>query len=243
MIKEQRLYRDLAKYYDLIYSKKDYKAEVDELRKTILKYKKSKGKELLEVACGTGKHLQYLKSFFNCTGVDINKEILNIAKSRIKDVSFINANMINMNLKKKFDIITCLFSSIGYVQTYENLRKTVENFSKHLNKEGIVVIEPWFTKNSYKRGIVRINTHEDDKIKIARVSYSDIGERNLSIQNMNYLVGENGKGVKYFSEIHKLGLFETKKTLEIMKDAGFRAIYLKDGLKLKRGLYVCIKVK
>ena len=32
--------------------------------------------------------------------------------------------MIDMDLGKKFDVITCLFSSIGYVKTYSNLEQT-----------------------------------------------------------------------------------------------------------------------
>ncbi|MEI8008852.1 MAG: hypothetical protein WCI00_05715 [bacterium] len=47
------IYRELAKYYDLIYSSKDYKKEADIIHKLITKYKKTNGNALLEVACGT----------------------------------------------------------------------------------------------------------------------------------------------------------------------------------------------
>lgn len=47
------LYKELAKYYDLIYHWKNYKKETDKIKKLISRYKKSDGKALLDVACGT----------------------------------------------------------------------------------------------------------------------------------------------------------------------------------------------
>lgn len=93
------------------------------LKKLISRYKKSKGRDLLDVACGTGNHLKYLKNSFSCTGTDIDEEMLSIARKKVKGVVFKKADMTTLSLNKKFDVITCLFSSIGYVKTYANLRK------------------------------------------------------------------------------------------------------------------------
>ncbi|MFX1344099.1 MAG: methyltransferase domain-containing protein, partial [Promethearchaeota archaeon] len=73
------MYKELAKYYDLIYSWKDYRKETNKIEKLIKKYKKSDGNKLLDVACGTGKHVEYLKENFSCTGIDLNVEMINIA--------------------------------------------------------------------------------------------------------------------------------------------------------------------
>lgn len=50
---KQTPYTDLARYYDLIYSWKDYQKEAATIQRLIVKYKRSKGNDLLEVACGT----------------------------------------------------------------------------------------------------------------------------------------------------------------------------------------------
>lgn len=151
-MKKQMLYRELAKYYDLIYSFKDYKKEAVRIKAIISKYKKSEGKALLDVACGTGHHLEYLKDEFSCMGVDISNEILKVARKNIEGVVFEQADMTKLNLGKRFDVITCLFSSIGYVKTYTNLRRTIQSFAKHLKKGGVVLIEPWFTKSTFIEG-------------------------------------------------------------------------------------------
>lgn len=239
-MKKQLLYQNLAKYYDLIYSWKDYQKEVEKIEKLISKYKKSKGKELLEVACGSGHHLKYFKRKFSCTGIDLNEGILDVAEKKLKNVTFKKVDMINFKLNKKFDIITCLFSSIGYVKTYENLRKTINNFARHLKTGGVVIIEPWFTKASFRPGRPILHTYSDDNIKVARMCLSEI-RGNISILNMEYLVCERGKKIMHFNDQHELGLFEIDKTLQFMKEAGLKAKFLKNGLMKDRGLYIGVK--
>ena len=148
--------------------------------------------------------------------------------------------MIDMDLGKKFDIITCLFSSIAYVKTYVNLERTLGCFSQHLRRGGIVIIEPWFTIKVYRVGSPFILTYEDDDLKIARVHVSEI-DGDVSVMDMHYLVAERGKGVKYYVDRHELGLFEIDNTLEIMRRVGFDARYLPDGLMESRGLFIGIR--
>jgi ubiquinone/menaquinone biosynthesis C-methylase UbiE len=239
-MKKQMLYRELAKYYDLLYSFKDYKKEAVRIKALVSKYKKSEGKEFLDVACGTGHHLEYLKDEFSCMGVDISKQILEVAMKNVEGVVFKQADMTELNLGKRFDVITCLFSSIGYVKTYTNLKKTIQSFARHLKKGGVVLIEPWFTKSTFIEGSPHIHTYDGRDIKIARLCVSKT-KSNVSVQDMHYLVAERDKGVTHFVDRHILGLFEIDKTLAIMKKAGFQTKFLKRGLMKDRGLFVGVK--
>ena len=244
-MKKQMLYRELAKYYDLIYSWKDYKKETNKIKKLISKYKKSEGNELLDVACGTGQHFKFLKNSFSCTGVDVNERIVNVAKNNVKGVVFKKADMTKFNLNKKFDVITCLFSSISYAKTYKNLRKTINNFARHLKKGGIVIIEPWFTKATFKVGLPLMSTYDGKDIKIARLNVSKL-KKNVSILDMHFLIAEKNKEVKHFVDRHEVGLFEISKTIVFMKEAGFDAKFLRSGLvvdksMMDRGLFIGVK--
>ena len=239
-MKRQMLYRELAKYYDLLYSDRKYEEEARQIENLVLEYKRSNGNELLDVACGTGHHLKYLRDRFSCTGVDISEEILNVARKNVEDVVFKKADMTTLNLGKKFDVITCLFSSIGYAKTYSNLRKTIQNFSSHLKTGSVVIIEPWFTKSAFRIGSPHMTTYDGEEIKIARLCVSKI-KGNISVQDMHYLIAEKNKDVNHFVDRHELGLFEVDRTLGIMKQAGFQARFLTKGLAKERGLYVGIK--
>ena len=219
------IYTDFARYYDLVYSWKEYEKEALILKSLILHFKRSKGKELLDVACGTGKHLKYLKRWFSCTGVDINEGMLKVARKNVKGVVFKKADMVNFNLDKKFDVITCLFSSIGHAKTYANLRKTIRNFAKHLKTGGVLIFESWLTKTNFKKGLRFMTTYDGKDIKIARLNVPKaVG--NLSILEFHYLVAEKNKGIRYFVDRHELGLFDVRKTLDIMRKAGLEARFL-----------------
>jgi ubiquinone/menaquinone biosynthesis C-methylase UbiE len=112
-MKEQLLYGELARYYDKLYHWKDYTDETTKIKELIKQNRSSPGVSLLEVGCGTGHHIQHLKDTFQCTGLDLNEGILEVAKEKLPNIEFIQADMVSMSLGRKFDVITCLFSSIG----------------------------------------------------------------------------------------------------------------------------------
>ena len=235
------MYKKLAKYYDLIYHWKDYEKEAYSIKDLIKKYKKSNGSQLLDVGCGTGKHLECFIDDFSCTGIDINNEMVEVAKNKFKNAIFAQGDMIDFNLKTEFDVILCLFSSIGYVKTYSNLEKTMLNFKNHLKKGGVLIIEPWFTKSAYWVGTPGMTTYDGEDVKIARLNSTKI-EGDLSIMEMHYLIAEKDKDVIHFADTHELGLFETDKTFDFMEKAGLKGEFLKDGLMKDRGLFIGVKL-
>lgn len=234
------VFKELPQYYDLIYSWKNYRKEADIIKSLIKKHKKSDGRDLLEVACGTGKHLLYLKDSFSILATDLNKAMLSIARKNISDVTFKQADIVKLDLGKKFDVILCLFSSIGYVKTYQNLTKTIQNFAQHLKVGGVVIIEPWFTEAIYKTGLPSMTTYDGEGIKIARLCVSE--KRGiLSVMDMHYLIAEKNQKTKHFVERHELAMFDVDRVLIVMKKQGLQGMFLKNGLMKDRGLYIGIK--
>ncbi|TET28556.1 MAG: class I SAM-dependent methyltransferase [Candidatus Heimdallarchaeota archaeon] len=237
-MKKEALYKTLAKYYDLIYTWKDYEKEAEEIKKLINKYKLSSGNQLLDIACGTGSHIKYFVDDFDCWGVDLNLEMLELAKEKAPKAKFIEADMINLKLEQEFDVIVCLFSSIGYVKTEENLRKTISGFTRHLKKGGVVIIEPWLTKEIYRTGSPHMNTYDGENTKIARVNVSELKDDFISYFEMHYLVAETNKPIMHFVDKHELAMFPIDLQQEIMKENGLQVNYLKKGLFDSRGLLI-----
>jgi ubiquinone/menaquinone biosynthesis C-methylase UbiE len=239
-MKQQTIYKSLARYYDLIYSWKDYKKEAAIIRRLVSKYKKSKGNHLLEVACGTGGHARYLSRHFKVLATDISPDMLRVARKNVKGVAFQQADMTTLNLGREFDVIVCLFSSIGYLKTPANLKSTLQNFARHLKRGGIVIVEPWLTKSKFRAGQPHMTTYGDNDIQIARLCVSKV-RGDISVMDMHYLVAERNKGVTHFVDRHELGMVEPTKMLELMRGAGLQAVFAKNGLMKDRGLYIGIK--
>ena len=73
---------ETAHVYDLIYAAegKDYLAESTEVRDQIAE-RSPDVTSLLDVACGTGGHLRYLRDWFEVTGLDVDPAMLTQARS------------------------------------------------------------------------------------------------------------------------------------------------------------------
>jgi ubiquinone/menaquinone biosynthesis C-methylase UbiE len=239
-MKIQAIHGKLAKYYDKVYSYRNYLDEAVRLQNLIMKYLESGGNTLLDVACGTGLHLKYLKDDFSCTGVDISRPMLKIARKNAVGVNFKEADMKTLKLEKQFDVVTCLLSTIGYVKTQTNLERTIQNFAKHLKKGGLLLIEPSDSNAFYVKGEPRIVAYDGKETKIARVNVTKTRQV-TAILSMHIIIADRGKEASYIVDKHELGLFGINKTLKAMKDAGLKSKYLKTGLMSGRELVVGIK--
>src|SRR5205814_8265999 len=112
-----------ADLYDAIYSFYDYEGVVEKLHRMIQERKRPGGNSLLDVACGTGKHIHYLKEHYTVEGLDWDENMLAIARERNPGISFHHSDMADFDLGREFDVITCLGSAIGSVKTVPRLRQ------------------------------------------------------------------------------------------------------------------------
>jgi ubiquinone/menaquinone biosynthesis C-methylase UbiE len=224
-----------ARYYDTIYAGKDYRAEVQRLLALINTDHRSEDKQLLDVACGTGLHLQHLKEHFSVEGLDVCQELLDIARQRNPDVLFHQADMTNFGLGKQYDIVTCLFSSIGYVKTLDKLRCAIRCMTKHLLPNGLLIVEPWFTPSTWRPNTVHAQFIDEPELKIARINTSFV-EGRMSIFDLHHLIG-TPKGTEHIVEHHELGLFEIDEMRAVFKEQGLAVAYNAEGLT-GRGLFI-----
>jgi ubiquinone/menaquinone biosynthesis C-methylase UbiE len=240
VVKKQKLYNELARYYDVIYARKDYRGESAKLLRLIDRHARSDGRDLLEIACGTGRHAEHLKREFSVLATDVSNGMLKVARRNVRGVAFRRADMMTLDLGRQFDAITCLFSSIAYVRTYANLGRTLRNFSRHLKPGGVVLIEPWFTESTYRAGAPQVSTARGRDLTITRSSIAKV-QRNLSILDLRLRIAEKDKATRQVVDRHELGMFEPDRFLNSMHIAGLRARFQKQGLMKNRGLYIGVK--
>jgi ubiquinone/menaquinone biosynthesis C-methylase UbiE len=225
------------KYYDEIYASmgKDYSKEVEKAHKFIQKHKHSNGKVLLDVACGTGAHAGYLSNYYKVEGLDLDKKMLAIARKKHPKIRFHYGDMTKFDLGRRYDVVACLFSSIGYVKTKSNLQKALSAMSRHLLPGGVLLVEPWFTPKQWKPGRVGMLHVDKPDLRVVRMSYA--GQRGkVSDLEFQYLIG-TPKGIKHSTEIHKLGLFTHREYMDTFRAAGLAVIHDPNGLD-GRGLYI-----
>ena len=233
-------YERQAVFYDAIYDAqgKDYEKEAEQIKGVIEKYKKSPGNALLDVGCGTGGHFPFLRKWYSVEGLDINENMLKVARQRHPNITFSQGSMVDFNLETQFDAVTCLFSAIGYAMTVSNLQSAIKSLERHTKPGGVVVVEPWFSPDQWKEGKPAAVFVDKPDMKLARVNVSE-RRGNVSIVNFHFLVATQGN-VEHFTELHEIGLFTKKEYINAFKKAGLQTTYDPQGIT-GRGLYVGVK--
>lgn len=229
------MFSQTGRYYDKIYDFKDYQAEAQHLNDIINENLRSGGERLLDVACGTGLHIEYLSKKFNVEGLDLSPELLEIARQRNPDILFHCADMMDFDLGCRFDVVTCLFSSIGYVKTLDSLVRAIGCMTNQLVPGGILLVEPWFTPNAWHAGTVHAVLIDEPELKIARVSTSMLKDR-ISYFDLHYLIG-TPEGTEHYIEHHELGLFEIEEFRAALEGQNLEVTYDDEGL-MGRGLWI-----
>jgi SAM-dependent methyltransferase len=227
------MYSKSARYYDSIYAMKDYRAEALRLKKTIRRHHPGAG-SLLDVACGTGRYLAELRADFDVEGLDINPEFLATARARLPGVPLHEGDMTGFNLGRSFDVVACLFSSIVYVKTVENLRRAISAMADHVAPDGLLLIEPFVTPEKYWEDRVILNVSDTPNLKIVWM-YVMKRQGAMAIFDINYLIG-TPSGIEHFTEAHELGLFTHEDYAGAFKACGFGFDHDPEGL-FGRGLY------
>ena len=119
-----------SQYYDLLYSDKDYNEEVEYIDK-LIKLSTNDASTILDMGCGTGKHAELLcDKGYIVHGIDLSGSMLKIAEARRKGkeerLSFSHSSIQELNLDKKFDVVTSLFHVMSYQNSNEELIKAFE---------------------------------------------------------------------------------------------------------------------
>ncbi len=129
-------YKQFAKYYDMFYQKKDYQKEVEFLSNFI-----KNQDDVIDIGCGTGIHASLLtQKGANVDGLDLNKEMLDIAKTRLKTNLYLQ-NILELQINKKYNVIISMFAVLNHLKNKKELEKCFANFQKILKPNGKIIID------------------------------------------------------------------------------------------------------
>ena len=225
-----------AALYDAIYRGigKDYLAE-SRLVAELVRERRPDARTLLDVACGTGGHLEHLRHEFVAEGLERSRHMASLARAKLPGVTVHEGDMRRFDLGRRYDVVTCLFSSIGYMLTVEDLGSSIAAMAAHVTDGGVLVVEPWFAPEQWIDGHVVADSASEPGLAVARVCASHRQGR-VSTLDFHYTVATPA-GVDRFLERHDLGLFTRAEYDAAFRAAGRAATYVEPGLT-GRGLYV-----
>jgi SAM-dependent methyltransferase len=221
--------------YDLEYAHKDYAGECARIVE-LVRARTPDARTLVDVACGTGKHLELLRPHFDeVEGVDLDEGMLAVARERLPGVPLHHGDMRTFDLGRRFDAVTCLFSSIGFARDVDDLSAAARQLAAHVAPGGVLLVEPWITPERWIPNRPHLLAAERDDVVLARVTISGVDGRISSI-DMHYMVGTPA-GLEQFVNHLEFGLFTEDEMRAAFEGAGLDVEHDPEGL-IGRGLWI-----
>jgi 2-polyprenyl-3-methyl-5-hydroxy-6-metoxy-1,4-benzoquinol methylase len=207
---------DYLYFYSKGLTKQRTNREVDFLIK-YLKFNKTM--EILDLACGHGRHSNRLAELgYNVTGVDITKGFLDIAKEEAKqkklNVKYILEDMRKIDFKEQFDRVLLMFTAIGYFNETENLQ-VLRNIARALKHNGLLCFETFNREAMLKTYLPYIVTEKGKDLQVDIHTYD---KKTFRLYNKRIVIRDGKRKDKPFF----VRLYSPEESAKLLLKAGLK---------------------
>ena len=221
-----------ARFYDKIWGRHDYDADVKFLAYLFRKYR---CKSVIDIGCGTGNHaLRLSRLGYRVTGVDISSSMLKIAKAKDKGarIRFVQGDMKRLGKaipkSQRFDAAICLGQVFYHLMTEKHVQTFLKELRKLLKPNGLFVFNARNAKKIDEENLNKLlldHIINEEKLQLLVLTYNtrDSQDPNIIIWNPIYLIKDNNKVDLQIRE-HKLRWFEFSILKKIITENGFEII-------------------
>lgn len=235
-------YFQIAEWYDLLYVDKEiYQTEAEQVDQLIEKYKRTEGNNLLDLACGSGPHIEYWVDKYHIVGLDNNMHMIMRATKKWPQIMFVCGNMFRFSNLSNFDIVTCLYGSIGYAENIGEMKNTISCVAKCLNSGGVFILTPGEIKEHFENKMyIRSKKLDDEGIYFRKIEMVKRVDENRAIISMNHRIVKDGKPQTYKYEI-PISLFSRDDYIWALEKNGFLIEEEKNEAEFRMGTFICRK--
>jgi len=216
------LYRDLADWWPLLSTPKDYTEEAEFYARTIKNACSFVPATLLELGSGGGNNASHMKAHFQSTLVDLSPGMLKVSRQLNPECNHIEGDMRTVRLGKTFDAVF-VQDAVMYMQTKEDLYQVLETAFIHCVAGGAVLLAPDFTKETFQPS-TQHGGHDGEGRSLRYIDWVwDPNESDITyLSIMVYVLREGIDQVSCIPDRHVLGLFGQKDWLSMMTRVGFQ---------------------
>jgi len=228
-----------AKYYDLLYSDKDYEKECDFIEDIFKTLTSHNVRSIVDVSCGTGGHaIPLAKRGYKVTAFDLSEQMVRIARQKAAglDIDIRVGDMTEFAPSVEYDCCISMFDSIDYLSDYEDIVKAFGNISKMVKRNGLFIFQYWngpavlTIRPSPKRKVVK----KDDLTVIRYAEPTLMPMEQTVLVDYHIIAMKGNKVIDDFKEQHKLRFFFPLEIRHLLKTAGFELVKLCPAFDLSR---------
>ena len=187
-------------------------------------------KDYLDVACGTGNvTVRLAKHFKDIYAVDLSEDMLREAFNKLKENrikgKIICQDMTEMQLNRKFDLITSVLDSTNYITDEDDLEKYFSSVKEHLKDDGIFIFD---VNSYYKLSEIlgnNIYTYSEDDVFY---TWENVFEDDMVSMFLTFFV-KQGELYERFEEEHFERAYKEEELESALSNCGLKVINKFDG--------------
>lgn len=205
-------------FYQTILTSERLRQEIDFL---VAHAELDKPLEILDLACGHGRHANALASLgHKVTGVDINNAFLELAKREAAklncQVEYIQHDMRQLDCHNAFDRVFVLFTAIGYFDDDEN-ENVFKNIFRALKPDGIFCFDS-HNRDSYMAYFLPTSVVErEGNFMIDQRSFDSL--TGLSMTKRTVIFNQIAKTFQF-----NVRLYNPTEIIKLFKQIGFSSV-------------------
>jgi ubiquinone/menaquinone biosynthesis C-methylase UbiE len=164
---------------------------------------------------------------YDITFVDYTPEMIEEAKTVIKNVPIHLGDMRMLSLGGKYDAILAIGRSFTYMYNNQDALKTLRSFHRHLKPDGIIIIDNYevgkIDKDNYFNGIIKTKSRN---MAIKRISTIFQTRKKPAIYNWNCIYEKTvgSKQEKFHDKNHLLRGFAKDELEKLIAKSGLKFI-------------------
>lgn len=218
-------YRGFAGIYDLLMDDFDYPRWADYYMR-LLERAGVQARALCDCACGTGTmSLQFAKQGMQVTGVDISREMLELAQEKARQsgvqVQFACQDMSRLQLPKPVDAIVCACDGVNYLTTDKRVRAFFDAAYAHLRPGGALAFD---ISSPYKlRHVLGDNFFGEERDEVAYIWQNELNG-DIVDMDLTFFIRAEGDLYRRVTETHRQRAHEPERLAQLLKEAGFGKI-------------------
>lgn len=219
-----RLYSDLADWYPLLTPVGDYAEEAAFYRRLFETHCHRPPRTLLDLGSGGGHNAAHLKAFLSCTLVDLSPAMLAVSHRLNPDCEHVQGDMRSTRLGRVFDCVL-VHDAVNYMASRADLAKAITTAFEHTAAGGVALFQPDFVLETFESGTETGGSDAGDRaLRYLEWRWAPEAKSNTYVTDMAYLLRDETDAVEVVHDRHLMGLFSRALWLELITDAGFKAL-------------------
>ena len=220
------LYASLSGYYDQFCAEVDYAEQCAFASRAFSCFASSGGRDYLDLACGTGPHLQYMEAQgFSLAGLDNSARMLQLASLKVPSARLLLSDMAELDETGAFDLVTCFLYSIHYSYPPEKLLETLRCVWRALKPGGIFIFNAVDAAGACQAHPVTTQLQEGDSRLIFESGWHYRGRGD--VLDLRLTITRDGPdGAQRWEDHHHMSALSFSELAGMLESSGFESTFL-----------------